>query len=294
MLPLGVPIPSSLNQGSPQVVDLTTTVEEQVVTEKPTTSELPRPDSPKTKQQQTTTSSLQNQPSEHNDLSNLESHYSGELPEYQQQKSSFNPTQSTKTPEQTIPESVMEIVATEPVQLTESEPTVSVSHSEPTQHQPCNSDQPSSSSPIQISDQPPIDILDPDYQEEQLVEINEEMRNLVLLRNTPFLPFVYEDSWLNLKHRTLEFIDGVARKCYRIQAHAMKRRLEESHSSQQLQSKPLYLANTPFYAETEYVTRDSKVFKMPKQKVLKQQKESKAREDYLLQRQLALEETVRK
>jgi len=60
----------------------------------------------------------------------------------------------------------------------------------------------------------------------------------------------------------------------------MKRRLEESHSSQQLQSKPLYLANAPFYAESEYVTRESKVFKM-----LKQQEESKAREDYLLQRQ---------
>jgi len=33
---------------------------------------------------------------------------------------------------------------------------------------------------------------------------------------------------------------------------------------------------------------------MLKQKVLRQQEESKAREEYLLQRQLALEETVRK
>ena len=33
---------------------------------------------------------------------------------------------------------------------------------------------------------------------------------------------------------------------------------------------------------------------MLKQKVLKQQEESKAREEYLLQRQLALEETVKK
>ena len=80
--------------------------------------------------------------------------------------------------------------------------------------------------------------------------------------------------------------------CY-IQARAMRRRLQESHSSPQLQSKPLYLANAPFYAESEYVTRDSKVFKMLKQKVLKQQEEAKAREDHLLQRQLALEETVR-
>jgi len=110
----------------------------------------------------------------------------------------------------------METVATESVQVIESEPTVSVSHSEPTQHKPCNSDQPSSSSPTQISDQPPINILDPDYMEEQLVELNNGMQNLVLLRNTPFLPFVYQDSWLNLKHRTLEFFDGVAKKCCRI------------------------------------------------------------------------------
>jgi len=35
------------------------------------------------------------------------------------------------------------------------------------------------------------------------------------------------------------------------------------------------------------------VFKMLKQKVLKQEEESKAREDFLLQRQLALEESVK-
>jgi len=49
----------------------------------------------------------------------------------------------------------------------------------------------------------------------------------------------------------------------------------------------------PFYLESEYVSREVKVFKMLKQKVLKQQEESKAREDSLLQRQLALEETVK-
>ena len=188
----------------------------------------------------------------------------------------------------------METVATESVQVTESEPTVSVSPSEPTQNHTSDSDQPSSSSPIQMSDQPPINILDSEYLDERLVALNDEMQNLVLLRNTPFLPFIYQDSWSNLTNRALNFIDGVAQKCCRIQALAMKRRLQESHSSHQLQSKPLYLANAPFYAESEYVTKDSKVFKMLKQKVLKQQEESKAREDYLLQRQLALEETVRK
>jgi len=280
MLPPGVPIPSSSIQGSLKVVDLTATAEEQVVTKKPTTAELPHSDSPTNKQQQTTFSP-QNKPSEQHVLSNLESHYSGELPEYQQHKTSVNPP---KTQEKIIPESVIEKVATESVQVTESEPTVSVSNSEPTNNHPCDSNQPSSSSHIQTSDQPPINIQDSDYLEEQLVEINEEMQNLVLLRKTSFLPFAYQDSWSDLKNRAFEFIDDVAKKCCRIQAHAMKRRLQESHSSQQLPSKPLYLANAPFYVESEYVTRDSKVFKMLKQKVLKQQEESKAMEDYLLQR----------
>ena len=182
----------------------------------------------------------------------------------------------------------------ESVPVTESDPTVSAAHSEPIQNHTSDSDHSSSSSPIQMSDQPPINILDSDYLDERLVEINDEMQNLVLLRNTPFLPFIYQDSWSNLTNRALNFIDGVAQKCCRIQALAMRRRLQETHSSPQLQSKPLYLANAPFYAKSEYVTRDSKVFKMLKQKVLKQQEKAKAREDHLLQRQLALEETVRK
>ena len=55
----------------------------------------------------------------------------------------------------------------------------------------------------------------------------------------------------------------------------------------------LYLANAPFYPESDYISRETKVFKMLKQKVLKQQEESKAREDSLLQWQLVLEETVK-
>ena len=69
MLPAGVPIPSSSksnqspNQGSPKVVDLTATAEEHVVIEEPTTAELSLSDSTTNKQQQTTSSPL-NQPSE--------------------------------------------------------------------------------------------------------------------------------------------------------------------------------------------------------------------------------------
>ena len=82
-------------------------------------------------------------------ISNLESHYSGELHEYQKQKAFENPpqTMTTKTLETTIPESVMETVVEESVQVMESEPSVTVSNSKPTQNmKPGASDQPSSSS----------------------------------------------------------------------------------------------------------------------------------------------------
>ena len=108
MLPAGVPIPSSsqsnqsINPDSPIVVDLTATTEEHVVTKKPTAAELSHLDSPTNKQQQTTSSPL-NQSSEQHVISNLECHYSGELPEYQKQTAAENPPKSTKTQEKAIP-----------------------------------------------------------------------------------------------------------------------------------------------------------------------------------------------
>jgi len=46
----------------------------------------------------------------------------------------------------------------------------------------------------------------------------------------------------------------------------------------------LYLANTPYFPESDYVTREAKMFKLLKQKVLKQQEVAKAKEDLLLQK----------
>jgi len=210
---------------------------------------------------------------------------------------SENPPQTitTKTQEKTILESVMETMVEESVQVIKSEPSVSIPNSEPTQNlNPGASEQPSSSSQIQIPDQPPVNILESDYLEDQLVELHEEMHTLVLLKRIPTLPVAYEDQWSSVKSKAFDLINAVAKKCCHIQAHAMRRHLHNLHSSQQPTSKLLYLANAPFYAESEYVSRESKVFKMLKQKVLRQQEESKAREEYLLQRQLALEETVKK
>jgi len=76
----------------------------------------------------------------------------------------------------------------------ESETSVSIPDSEPTQNLTLSaSDQPSSSSQIQILDQPPINILESEFIEAELLKISEEMQALVQLRRVPTLSVDYED-----------------------------------------------------------------------------------------------------
>jgi len=56
---------------------------------------------------------------------------------------------------------------------------------------------------------------------------------------------------------------------------------------------PLLIANTPFFPASKYFTREGRLFEQFKQSVLKQQEEAKAREDELLQKQLALEAALK-
>jgi len=73
----------------------------------------------------------------------------------------------------------------------------------------------------------------------------------------------------------------------------VKCHLRALHLAAKAKAPLLYLANASFYPESDYLSREAKVLKLLKQKVMKQEEESKAREDFLLQRHLALEETVR-
>jgi len=178
--------------------------------------------------------------------------------------------------------------------MTESEPSVSIPDSAPRQNLTLSaSDQPSSSSHIQILEQPPINILESEYIEGEFLKISEEMQAIVQLRRVPTLSVDYEDQWSSLKSNASELINVVSKKCLRIQAAALRCHLRVLQLAEQAKGPLLYLANAPFYSESEYVSREAKVFKMLKQKELKQQEESKAREDSLLQRQLALEKTVK-
>jgi len=154
----------------------------------------------------------------------------------------------------------------------ESETSVSIPDSEPTQNLTLSaSDQPSSSSQIQILDQPPINILESEFIEAELLKISEEMQALVQLRRVPTLSVDYEDQWTSLKSKASELIDVVSKKCLRIQAAALKRHLRILHQAEQANGPLLFLAKAPFYPESDYVSREAKVFKMLKQKVIQQQ-----------------------
>jgi len=200
----------------------------------------------------------------------------------------------TQTQEMTIPESVIETMVKESVLVTESEPSVSIPDSEPTQNLLLTTtDKPSSSSNIQILEQPPINLLESEFIETELLKISKDMQDLVHFKKVPTLSIDYEDQWASLKNRTSELLEAVSQKCIRIQAAEVKRHLRALHLAAKAKAPILYLANAPFYPESDYLSREAKVLKMLKQKVLQQQAESKAKEDILLQRHLALEETVK-
>jgi len=189
----------------------------------------------------------------------------------------------THTLEMTIAEPVIEIVVRESVLVTESEPSVSIPVSEPTQNLSLTTtDQPSSSSTIQILEQPPTNLLESEFMETELLKISKDMQDLVHLRKVPTLSVDYEDQWASLKTRASELLNVVSQKCIRVQAAEVKRHLRDLHLVAKAKAHLLYLANAPYYLESDYLSREAKVLKLLKQKVMKQEEESKAREDFLL------------
>jgi len=189
----------------------------------------------------------------------------------------------------TIPEPAAETVVLESVPVTESEPSMSIVDSEPTQTLSTTlttNDQPSSSSSQQIHTTKPTtpNLLESEYLEAEMLEISTELQKLVQLRRSPTLKVAYQDRWATLKARASELMDSVSRKCIKIQAAAYKHRFSTVHLIEEDQTPLLYLANAPFFLESDYLTRDAKMFKLLKQKILKKQEDAKAREDLLLQK----------
>ena len=187
-------------------------------------------------------------------------------------------------------------MAEESVQVTESETVVSIPEPESTMNlRFTTNDQPSSSltPSIQTLEQQPTNLLEFEYIEAEMLDINKDMQKLVQLRRAPTLSVAYEDQWATLKTRASDLLNTVSQKCIKIQAAAVKHYFHAVHSAEEAQAPVLFLANAPFFPKLDYVSREAKMFKLLKQNILKQQEDAKAREDLLLQRQLALEETLK-
>ena len=199
------------------------------------------------------------------------------------QTSHENTPEQTSTPtsfypiplQMILPEPVAETVVPESVQVTESEPSVTVTVSEPiqkpTQTLPTTTtkDQPSSSSLIQTLKQTPPNLLKSEFLKAEMLEISNDLQRLVQLRRSPTLSVAYEENWATLKIRASELLNSVSKKCIKIQAAAYKHHFSAVHSVEEDQAPLLYLANTPYFPESDYMTREEKMFKLLKQKVLK-------------------------
>ena len=135
--------------------------------------------------------------------------------------------------------------------------------------------------------------LESEFLEAEMLQISNDMQRLVQLRRSPTLSVAYEDQWATLKTRASELLNSVSQRCIKIQAAAYMHHFSTVHSTEEEQAPLLYLANAPYLPESDYVTREAKMFKLLKQKVLKQQENAKAREDLLRQRQLELEAALK-
>jgi len=172
-----------------------------------------------------------------------------------------------------IPEPVVETVVPESVQVTESEPSVTITVSEPTQKPTQNlpttitQDQPSSSS-IQTIKQTPPSLLKFEFLEAEMQKISNKLQRLVELRRSPNLKVAYQEQWANLKNRASELLNSVSQKCIKIQAAAYMHHFSTMHNVED-QAPLMYLANTPYFPESDYMTREAKMFKLLKQKIVK-------------------------
>jgi len=207
-------------------------------------------------------------------------------------------TQTQNTPQKAIPEPVVETVVPKSVQVTESEQTVAITVSEPfqTPTQPpstaITNDQPSSSSStIQTQQQPPPNLLKSKFLEAELLAINIEVQRLVQLRRSPTLKIAYQEQWETLQTRASELLSTLSQKCIKVHNAASMHFVSNVHLVED--QAPLYLANTPYFSESEYLTREARIFKLLRQRIVKQQEEAKAKEVFFLQKQLELEATVK-
>jgi len=208
------------------------------------------------------------------------------------------PTQpeAQNSPQKAIREPVVERAVPESVQATESEQTVAITEPIQTPTQPpstaITNDQPSSSSSkIQTLQQPPPNMLKSEFLEAELLAIIAEVQRLVELRRSPTLQLTYQEQWETLQTRASELLSTLSQKCIKIHNASSMHYASLVHFVEG--QDPLPIANTPYFPESEYLTREARIFKLLRQTILKQQEDVKAREDHLLQKQLELEAALK-
>jgi len=139
-------------------------------------------------------------------------------------------TQTTRSPQKAIPEPVIETVVPESVQVIESEPSVTITVSEPikkpTNNQTATNDQPSSSSTIQTNKPTNPNLLKSEFLESEIMNLNAGLQKLVQLRRSSSLTVDYQDRWTTLKGRASELLNLVSLKCIKIHEAANLHRIK--------------------------------------------------------------------
>ena len=125
----------------------------------------------------------------------------------------------------------------------------------------------------------------------ELLAITSEVQRLVKQRRSPTLHLAYQEQWDSLQTRVSKLLSFLSQKCNKIHEAAAMHILSLVHCVKD--QDPLLLANTLFFSSSEYFSRERRLLKQYRQSTLKRQVESKAREDELLQKQLALEAALK-
>jgi len=173
------------------------------------------------------------------------------------------------------------ITVSEPIQTPTQPPSTAITNDQPS----------SSSSTIQTLQQPPPNMPKSEFLDTELLAITAEVQRLVELRRSPTLQLTYQEQWEILQTRASKLLSTLSQKCIKIHKAASMHYASLVHFVEG--QDPLLIANTPYFPESEYLTREARLFKLLRQTILKQQEDAKAREDHLLQKQLELEAALK-
>ena len=96
------------------------------------------------------------------------------------------------------------------------------------------------------------------------------------LRRSPTLNIDYQEQWESLQTRASELLSAIRQKCINVHNAASMHYVSNVHLVED--QTPLYLANTPYFSKSEYLTREARLFKLLRERIVKQQEEAKAKE----------------